>query len=47
MLIRMKKRGLVREYDDKEDKRQTRLELTPKGKTLWQKTAMKMAGMRK
>jgi len=48
MLIRMKKRGLVREYDDKEDKRQTRLELTPKGKkVLFQAKdrVMKMAGM--
>jgi DNA-binding MarR family transcriptional regulator len=48
MLTRMKKRGLLREYDDKEDKRQTRLELTPKGKkTILQAKdrVMKMAGM--
>jgi DNA-binding MarR family transcriptional regulator len=48
MLIRMKKRGLVREYDDKEDKRQTRLELTPKGKKVVLQAkdrVMKMAGM--
>ncbi len=48
MLIRMKKRGLVREYDDKEDKRLKRLELTPKGKkTVLQAKdrVMKMAGM--
>ena len=32
MLLRMKKRGLVREYDDPEDKRIKRLELTAKGK---------------
>jgi DNA-binding MarR family transcriptional regulator len=31
MLARMKKRGLIREYDDKEDKRSKRLELTAKG----------------
>ncbi len=31
MLNRMKKRGLIREYDDKEDKRSKRIELTPKG----------------
>lgn len=48
MLIRMKKRGLVREYDDKEDKRQTRLELTAKGKKVVLQAkdrVMKMAGM--
>jgi len=48
MLIRMKKRGLVREYDDKEDKRQTRLELTTKGKKVVLQAkdrVMKMAGM--
>ena len=32
MLIRMKKRGLVREYADESDKRIKRLELTAKGK---------------
>lgn len=31
MLARMKKRGLIKEHDDKEDKRSKRLELTPKG----------------
>jgi DNA-binding MarR family transcriptional regulator len=31
MLTRMKKRGLIKEYNDKEDKRAKRLELTAKG----------------
>jgi len=31
MLNRMKKRGLIKEYDDKVDKRSKRIELTPKG----------------
>jgi len=31
MLTRLKNRGLIKEYDDKEDKRSKRLELTPKG----------------
>jgi DNA-binding MarR family transcriptional regulator len=31
MLNRMKKRGLIKEYDDKEDKRSKRIELTAKG----------------
>jgi len=31
MLNRMKERGLIKEYDDKEDKRSKRLELTAKG----------------
>ncbi|HEY8930063.1 MAG TPA: hypothetical protein VIM55_12770 [Mucilaginibacter sp.] len=31
MLIRMKKRGLVAEYDDAEDRRVKRLKVTPKG----------------
>ena len=31
MLNRMKKRGLLKEYNDKEDKRSKRIELTPKG----------------
>jgi DNA-binding MarR family transcriptional regulator len=31
MLTRMKKRGLIKEYDDTDDKRSKRLELTPKG----------------
>jgi len=30
MLTRLKSRGLIREYDDKEDKRSKRIELTPK-----------------
>lgn len=31
MLNRLKKRGLIKEYDDKEDKRSKRIELTAKG----------------
>jgi len=31
MLTRLKKRGLIKEYDDKEDKRSKRIELTSKG----------------
>src|SRR5882724_1944021 len=31
MLNRMKDRGLINEYDDKEDRRSKRIELTPKG----------------
>jgi len=31
MLARLKKRGLIKEYDDKEDRRSKRLELTAKG----------------
>ncbi|HEY5823784.1 MAG TPA: winged helix DNA-binding protein [Cyclobacteriaceae bacterium] len=31
MLARMKRRGLIKEYDDKEDKRSKRLQLTSKG----------------
>src|SRR5882724_5633509 len=31
MLNRMKDRGLIKEYDDKEDRRSKRIELTPKG----------------
>jgi len=31
MLNRMKKRGLIKEYNDHEDKRSKRIELTPKG----------------
>ena len=31
MLNRMKKRGLIKEYDDQVDKRSKRIELTPKG----------------
>jgi DNA-binding MarR family transcriptional regulator len=37
MLIRMKKRGLVTEYDDRDDKRVKRLEVTPKGVATLQK----------
>jgi DNA-binding MarR family transcriptional regulator len=48
MLIRMKKRGLVREYADREDKRLKRLELTPKGKKtvlLAKDRVLRVAGM--
>jgi DNA-binding MarR family transcriptional regulator len=48
MLIRMKKRGLVREYADPQDKRIKRLELTEKGKkTVFMATdkVMRCAGM--
>lgn len=31
MLTRMKKRGLIKEYDDQEDKRSKRIEVTAKG----------------
>jgi DNA-binding MarR family transcriptional regulator len=34
MLARMKKRGLIKEYDDKEDRRSKRLELTAKGEKI-------------
>jgi DNA-binding MarR family transcriptional regulator len=34
MLARMKKRGLIKEYDDKEDKRSKRVELTAKGEKI-------------
>lgn len=36
MLNRMKKRGLIKEYNDKEDKRSKRIELTPKGEKVAQ-----------
>jgi DNA-binding MarR family transcriptional regulator len=34
MLNRMKKRGLIKEYNDKEDKRSKRIELTAKGESV-------------
>jgi len=34
MLNRLKKRGLIKEYDDKEDKRSKRIELTAKGEKI-------------
>ncbi len=34
MLNRMKKRGLIKEYEDKEDKRSKRIELTAKGEKI-------------
>ena len=34
MLTRLKKRGLIKEYDDAEDKRSKRIELTSKGETV-------------
>ncbi|HEY4325104.1 MAG TPA: hypothetical protein VGN20_14000 [Mucilaginibacter sp.] len=37
MLMRMKKRGLVSEYDDEQDKRVKRLKLTAKGEAVLQK----------
>jgi DNA-binding MarR family transcriptional regulator len=48
MLSRMKKRGLVMEYADKEDKRVIRLKVTPKGEKALQKAkvlVMKCAHM--
>jgi DNA-binding MarR family transcriptional regulator len=48
MLTRMKKRGLVTEYNDKEDKRVKRLEVTKKGEEVLQKAkdhVMKVAHM--
>ncbi len=35
MMTRMKKRGRIKEYDDTEDKRSKRLELSQKGKKQW------------
>ncbi len=35
MLARLKKRGIIREYNDKEDKRSKRIELTAKGDKIW------------
>jgi len=48
MLIRLKKRGMITEYTDKEDKRVKRLKLTPKGEETLQKAKIvvhKVAGM--
>lgn len=42
MLNRMKKRGLIREYGDLEDKRSKRLELTEKGETVCRITLTKV-----
>lgn len=44
MLARMRKRGLIREYDDTEDRRSKRLELTAKGEKAIE-AAMKKAQM--
>jgi DNA-binding MarR family transcriptional regulator len=44
MLNRLKKRGLIKEYDDKEDKRSKRIELTSKGEKV---TALCSARIRK
>lgn len=48
MLIRLKKRGLITEYPDSEDKRVKRLKLTPKGEETLKKAkelVLKVAGM--
>jgi DNA-binding MarR family transcriptional regulator len=48
MLIRLKKRGLITEYADDEDKRVKRLKLTPKGEETLKKAKgliLKVAGM--
>jgi len=48
MLIRLKKRRLITEYADKEDKRVKRLKLTPKGEETLKKAkvlVLKVAGM--
>ncbi|MDB4902629.1 MAG: hypothetical protein JWQ63_1910 [Mucilaginibacter sp.] len=48
MLIRLKKRGLITEYPDKEDKRVKRLKLTVKGEETLKKAkqlVLKVAGM--
>jgi DNA-binding MarR family transcriptional regulator len=42
MLMRMKKRGLIREYADKEDKRVKRLQLTAKGELALKKAKPKV-----
>lgn len=42
MLSRLKKRGLISEYADKEDKRVKRLKLTPKGETALNKGKVKV-----
>jgi len=43
MLNRMKKRGLIREYGDKEDKRSKRIELTAKGEKVSETCLAKIA----
>jgi len=48
MLIRLKKRGMISEYTDKDDKRVKRLKLTPKGEETLQKAKIvvhRVAGM--
>ena len=42
MLARMKKRGLIREYGDKEDKRSKRIELTPKGEKAFEASRIRI-----
>jgi DNA-binding MarR family transcriptional regulator len=42
MLTRLKNRGLIKEYDDKEDKRSKRIELTPKGEKAVEATKVKI-----
>ncbi len=42
MLTRLKNRGLIREYDDKEDKRSKRIELTVKGEKAIETTKLKI-----
>jgi DNA-binding MarR family transcriptional regulator len=42
MLTRLKNRDLIKEYDDKEDKRSKRLELTPKGEKAVEVSKMKI-----
>lgn len=48
MLIRLKKRGMISEYNDQDDKRVVRLRLTPKGEETLDKAkieVLKVAGM--
>src|SRR5882757_1023792 len=42
MLTRLKKRGLIKEYDDKEDKRSKRIELTSKGEKVTEACYLKI-----
>jgi DNA-binding MarR family transcriptional regulator len=42
MLTRLKKRGLIKEYDDKEDKRSKRIELTARGEKAIEATKLKI-----
>jgi DNA-binding MarR family transcriptional regulator len=42
MLTRLKNRGLIKEYDDKEDKRSKRIELTTKGEKAIEATKLKI-----